>query len=157
MSNFLKIKKNINSVVKYEAGISKFADRKKIIKLSSNEGAFGTNPKIKKILKEFEKKIFRYPDPESNKLKEVISKKYKINKNNIICGNGSDEILTIIAKIFSSNSFNIFFIFELVPKARSFEDNLIIFLRSANLDIPASYLTTLLIFLLIFKKLLMIN
>ena len=34
MSNFLKIKKNINSVVKYEAGISKLADRKKIIKLS---------------------------------------------------------------------------------------------------------------------------
>ena len=40
MSNFLKIKKNINSVVKYEAGISKFADRKKIIKLSSNSSKF---------------------------------------------------------------------------------------------------------------------
>ena len=45
--------------------------------------------------------MFRYPDPESNKLKEAISKKYNINKNNIICGNGSDEIITIIAKIFS--------------------------------------------------------
>ena len=53
MSNFLKIKKNINSVVKYEAGISKLADRKKIIKLSSNEGAFGTSSKIKKRLKFF--------------------------------------------------------------------------------------------------------
>ena len=42
MSNFLKINKNINSVVKYEAGISKLADRKKVVKLSSNEGAFGT-------------------------------------------------------------------------------------------------------------------
>ena len=48
MSNFLKIKKNINSVVKYEAGISKLAARNKIIKLSSNEGAFGTSSKIKK-------------------------------------------------------------------------------------------------------------
>ena len=103
MSNFLKINKNINSVVKYEAGISKLADRKKIIKLSSNEGAFGTSPKIKKTLKELEKKIFRYPDPESNKLKDTISKKYKLNKNNIICGNGSDEILTTIAKIFSGS------------------------------------------------------
>ena len=101
MSKFLKIKKNINSVVKYEAGISKLADRNKIIKLSSNEGAFGTSPKIKKIIKEFENKIFRYTDPESNKLKEEISKKYKLNKNNIICGNGSDEILATIAKIFS--------------------------------------------------------
>ena len=76
-------------------------DSKKIIKLSSNEGAFGASPKIKKIIKEFENKIFRYPDPESNKLKEEISKKYKLNKNNIICGNGSDEILATIAKIFS--------------------------------------------------------
>ena len=63
MSNFLKIKKNINSVVKYEAGISKLAARNKVIKLSSNEGAFGTSSKIKKKLKEFEGKIFRYPDP----------------------------------------------------------------------------------------------
>jgi histidinol-phosphate aminotransferase len=101
MSNFLKIKKNIKSVVKYEAGIFKLADRNKIIKLSSNEGAFGTSSKIKKILKEFEGKIFRYPDPESNILKETIAKRHKLNKNNIICGNGSDEILTTIAKIFS--------------------------------------------------------
>ena len=101
MSNFLKIKKNINSVLKYEAGIFKFSNRKKIIKLSSNEGAFGTSSKIKKILKEFEGKIFRYPDPESSMLKEAISKRYKLNRNNIICGNGSDEILTTIAKIFS--------------------------------------------------------
>ena len=101
MSNFLKIKKNINSVIKYEAGISKLADRKKVVKLSSNEGAFGTSTKVKKILKKFENKIFRYPDPESKKLKEIISKKHNLNKNNIICGNGSDEILTTIAKIFS--------------------------------------------------------
>ena len=101
MGNFLKIKKNINSVIKYEAGISKLADRKKVVKLSSNEGAFGTSNKIKKILKEFQGKIFRYPDPENNILKEGISKRYKLNKKNIICGNGSDEILTIIAKIFS--------------------------------------------------------
>ena len=90
MSNFLKIKKNINSVVKYVAGISQLADRKTRIKLSSNEGAFRVSPKIKKILKESENKIFRYPDPENNNRKEIIFKKYKLNKNNIICGNGSD-------------------------------------------------------------------
>ena len=60
-------------------------------------------------------------------------------------------------KNFPSNSFNFFFIFELVPNAPSFEDSLIILLRAASLDIPASYLTTLLIFFFIFKKLLMIN
>jgi len=101
MSNYLKIKKNVKSVVKYEAGISKLADRKKIIKLSSNEGALGTSEKVSRILKESKKNIFRYPDPQSNKLKKAISKKHKLNINNIICGNGSDEILATIAKIFS--------------------------------------------------------
>ena len=101
MTNFLKINKNIDSVVKYEAGISKIASNKRVIKLSSNEGAFGRSLKVKKVLKEYEKDIFRYPDPESNKLKEALAKRYKINKNNIVCGNGSDEILATIAKMFS--------------------------------------------------------
>ena len=35
MTNFLKINKNIDSVVKYEAGISKIASNKKVIKLST--------------------------------------------------------------------------------------------------------------------------
>ena len=50
MDNFLKINKKINSVVKYEAGLSKLADKKKIIKLSSNENSFGASFKVKKIL-----------------------------------------------------------------------------------------------------------
>ena len=109
MGNFLNIKKNLNSVIKYEAGISKLANRKKIIKLSSNEGAFGVSPKVKKRLKQFENNLFRYPDPESDKLKQAISKKYKLNKNNIICGNGSDEILLLLAKIFAGPGEEILF------------------------------------------------
>ena len=101
MNNFLNIIKKYKSVVEYEAGISKLANKKKAIKLSSNEGAFGISYQVIKKLKKFEKNFFRYPDPQSNKLKEAISKKYKLNKNNIICGNGSDEILSIIARIFS--------------------------------------------------------
>ncbi len=101
MNNFLNILKKYKSVVEYEAGISKLANKKKIIKLSSNEGAFGISNKVIKKLKEFQNQFFRYPDPQSNKLKKAISKKYNLNKNNIICGNGSDEILSTIAKIFS--------------------------------------------------------
>ena len=51
MNTFLKLKKNIKSVIQYEAGISKLADRKKVIKLSSNEGVFGASTKVKKKIK----------------------------------------------------------------------------------------------------------
>ena len=34
-------------------------------------------------------------------LKETISNKFNINKNQIICGNGSDDILSIICQTFS--------------------------------------------------------
>ena len=102
MSNILKIKKKINSVIKYEAGLSKIANKKKgIIKLSSNEGALGSSDKAQLILKKINNEVSRYPDPELNRLRKVISNKYKINSNNIIFGNGSDEILSIIARIFS--------------------------------------------------------
>ena len=109
MDNFLKINKKINSVVKYEAGLSKLADKKKIFKLSSNENSFGASFKVKKILSKLDNKVFRYPDPQGTKLKKAISKKYKVNKNNIICGNGSDEILATIAKIFSGPGDEILF------------------------------------------------
>ena len=41
-----------------------------------------------------------YPDGDSSSLKLSISKKFKINRNQIICGNGSDDILSLITQAF---------------------------------------------------------
>lgn len=42
----------------------------------------------------------RYPDPNQTELKEVLSKSKNISTKNIFLGNGSDEILDIIFRVF---------------------------------------------------------
>ncbi len=54
-----------------------------------------------KLLKKNPFSISRYPDGSANELRYELSKKFKININNVICGNGSDEILSLFAHCFS--------------------------------------------------------
>ena len=85
--------KNISKIKTYEPGKSgKIKTKFKNVKLSSNESPIKfskiTLDKINNILLPLSK----YPDPKCNQLREKISKLYNIKKNNIIFGNGSDEI-----------------------------------------------------------------
>ena len=69
--------------------------------MSSNETPLGTSSKVIKLLKKNPFSISRYPDGSANELRYELSKKFKININNVICGNGSDEILSLFAHCFS--------------------------------------------------------
>ena len=84
----------------YKAGKFLLKKKKDIIKLSANESALGVSPKVKKILKNNNYKISKYPDSKSNVLREKISKKFKCDINKIICGSGSDEVIQIICQLF---------------------------------------------------------
>jgi len=88
-----------NSLESYKPGKSRLSRIKKIIKLSANESALGTSPKVKK---EINKKInfSKYPDSKSNDLRLNISKKFNCEFKKIICGAGSDEIIQIICQLF---------------------------------------------------------
>jgi len=84
----------------YKPGRSISKNNKRVIKLSANESALGIGKKVQKILKTFDKKISKYPDSKFKDLTYVISKKYKCNKNKIICGSGSDEIIQMLCQLF---------------------------------------------------------
>ncbi len=99
----------INSLKKYDAGkpISIVAkslgiDETKIIKLASNENAFGCSPKIKEFISLNAIDVNRYPDGDSFILKNEIKKKFNVSFDQIIVGNGSNDILDIIARVFLS-------------------------------------------------------
>ena len=93
----LKFKRN--SFEPYKPGKSRISRIKNIIKMSANESALGTSPKVKK---EINRKInlSKYPDSESNNLRLNISKKFNCKFEKIICGAGSDEIIQIICQLF---------------------------------------------------------
>lgn len=63
------------------------------IKLDANESPVGYEDYIKS-LKEI--KTNRYPDPEAKELRKVIARKWGISPDNIMHGNGSDELIHYI-------------------------------------------------------------
>ena len=68
-----------NTVERYVGGLSKVKKIGNPIKLSANESALGPSPKAIKSVEKNNKKIFRYPESDSLKLREIISKKFKID------------------------------------------------------------------------------
>ena len=85
---------------KYVAGMSVFKKRLAKIKLSANESALGPSPKAKKEYIKVSKSFARYPDSNGTFLRETLSKKFKIDKNRIILGSGSDQIFELICKAY---------------------------------------------------------
>ena len=88
------------NLIAYKPGRSKLKKNDKIIKLSANESALGISPRVKKRIKVLDNKISKYPDGKFINLIETISKKYNCNKNKVICGSGSDEIIQMLCQLF---------------------------------------------------------
>ena len=87
-------------VERYIEGLSKLKKINNPIKLSANESALGASPKAIKAFEKDKDKIFYYPESDSESLRNVISKKFNIEANRIICGAGSDQIFDLVCKLF---------------------------------------------------------
>ena len=64
-----------------------------ICKLASNENPWGASPKAVKAGKKSLESIHLYPEGSGNKLRAKIASLQKIEPNQIILGNGSNEII----------------------------------------------------------------
>jgi histidinol-phosphate aminotransferase len=85
---------------RYTEGISQFKKINDPIKLSANESALGPSPKAIDAYEREKDRIFKYPESDSFSLRDVISKKFNINSERIICGAGSDQIFDLICQLF---------------------------------------------------------
>ena len=85
---------------KYVAGMSIFKRRFAKIKLSANESALGPSPKARKEYLKVSKSFARYPDSDGIFLRKTLSDKFKIDKNRIILGSGSDQIFELICRAY---------------------------------------------------------
>ncbi|HUO92213.1 MAG TPA: histidinol-phosphate transaminase [Rhizomicrobium sp.] len=66
-------------------------------KLSSNESALGPSPHAVAAYERAKDQLFLYPEGSSSVLREAIAETYGLNPERIVCGNGSDELLTMLA------------------------------------------------------------
>jgi histidinol-phosphate aminotransferase len=87
---------SILSVEPYVGGESKIPGVNRIIKLSSNEGAFGPPPGAIAAMMDAAREAHRYPDGGATKLREAIGARFGLDPARIVCGNGSDELLMML-------------------------------------------------------------
>jgi histidinol-phosphate aminotransferase len=84
----------------YVPGKSKVAGLEKAHKLSSNESPIGPSRKAIDAVKAHADSLELYPDGASTALREAIGRRYGLDPARIICGNGSDELLALLAQVF---------------------------------------------------------
>lgn len=79
------IRKNIISLTPYSSARDEYKSSQGIF-LDANENPFGS--------------LNRYPDPYQWRLKQVLSSQKKMAIENILIGNGSDEIIDLVQRVF---------------------------------------------------------
>ena len=72
-----------------------------IIKLDANENPYGPSPSVYRALAD-EKDYHIYPDPDSTALRQALSQYTGIDATHIIAGQGADELIDLIIRLFVS-------------------------------------------------------
>lgn len=73
-----------------------------IIKLASNENPLGPSALVLAALEEASQDLTRYPDGGGFSLKQALSQKLNVNIDQVTLGNGSNDVLDLIARAYLS-------------------------------------------------------
>ncbi len=72
-----------------------------VVRLSANENAYGPSPKALKAMTDSFGVACRYPDDHNNVLIDKLAKLNSVNRDQILLGDGSSEILKLCAETFT--------------------------------------------------------
>jgi histidinol-phosphate aminotransferase len=78
-----------------------FKDLSEITKLASNENALGPSPLALQAMRESAASMHLYPDGGAYHLKNAIAAKLSVEPENLLIGNGSNELLELIGHAFT--------------------------------------------------------
>lgn len=70
------------------------------VKLNTNENPYPPSPEVAKAIAAETSYLRRYPEPTSLKLRSAIGERYGLSAQNVIIGNGSDNILDLITRCY---------------------------------------------------------
>jgi histidinol-phosphate aminotransferase len=119
-------KPGVLAIDAYVPGRSEAKGAARIYKLSSNESPFGPSPKAIAAYEGAEAALGVYPEGSARILRDAIAAHYAIPADCIVCGNGSDEILHLLANcylrpddevLFSAHGFSLYKIATLANSA----------------------------------------
>ncbi len=104
----------VRSLVPYQAGkpvseLQREMGLQQIVKLASNENPLGPSPKAVAAMHKIMPELARYPDGSGFELKQILAEKLNIKNEQITLGNGSNEILELLARTFLTAAHEVVF------------------------------------------------
>ena len=116
MNLLQKLGPNLSALRPYEPGrpIEEVArelglDPDSIVKLASNESALGPSPKAMQALEEAIGECHLYPDGGAWELRQALSEEHGVAPEQLILGNGSNEILEFVGHCFMRGDTHVVF------------------------------------------------
>ena len=70
----------------------------RIAKLGSNESPLGPSPTLATMMQAGAEMFRLYPDPAGRELRQAIAARYEVGEDQIILGNGSEDLLSVISR-----------------------------------------------------------
>ena len=101
----MKVSEEILKMVAYKTGKPISETQREfgltdVIKLASNENPLGMSPKAKRAVLGAVDQSFRYPDASCYQLVQRLSELWSFQRNNLTLGNGSDELIDLLVRIY---------------------------------------------------------
>lgn len=101
MTDAIHPQPGILDIALYEGGKAHVAGVQNAVKLSSNENPFGPSDKAKEAFSRTVHSLHRYPGTDHAALREAIGEVYGLDAGRVICGVGSDEIITFLCQAYA--------------------------------------------------------
>jgi histidinol-phosphate aminotransferase len=101
MATLIRPQPGIMEIALYQGGASKIDGQSDPLKLSSNENPFGASPSAMDAVAEAARRMHRYPSTDHASLRAAIGEVHGLDPERIICGVGSDELLTLLAMAYA--------------------------------------------------------
>ncbi len=101
MSAKIKPKPGILDIELYEGGAATLEGVSDVVKLSSNENPFGPSEKALKTYRDVSHQLHRYPSTDHGDLRAAIAEVHGLDAGRIICGAGSDEIISFLCQAYA--------------------------------------------------------
>lgn len=97
----LEVQPGILDIAAYVPGRDKADGGTRVVRLASNETPLGTSPRAVEAYRRCADRLFRYPDGGAGALREAIGAHHGLDPARIVCGNGSDDLLNLLATAYS--------------------------------------------------------
>ena len=101
----INVHPNIASLIPYSPGkplaeLERELGITNAIKLASNENPLGPSPKAQAVLSQHTGELHRYPEGGAQYLRRALAERWKVRTDQVVVGNGSDEVISLLVKAF---------------------------------------------------------